>query len=419
MDLARKIALDVLIAFDRDESYPNLLLKEILDKLTDRRDRSFCTNIVYGTIENKLKLDYFISKVSSVPLKKIHVVTRNILRMGLYQGLYMDVPVSAACNTSVELAKKNRQFKSSGFVNAVLRKLLSDTEICRLPTGDDAQSLSVRYSVDSSIITLLKDACGIEFVKEYFDALETVDFTVSHIAVNTLKIDSKGLADKLLAEDVQVLEIEEGLLRVKFTSNPAKLESFKSGLFHIIGKPSYITASKLNVCPGDFVLDLCSAPGGKTFALAYKMKNRGKIVAYDIHQHKIDEMKKQAKRLGITNIEFICGDSSVLRKENLSKADKVLCDVPCSGLGIIGKKPDIRYKNLTDFSLKDTQKSILANGYSYLKNGGQLVYSTCTINPKENTEIVSSQNVKTIEEMTFLPQTHQTEGFYYAVITKE
>ncbi|MBQ6947628.1 MAG: 16S rRNA (cytosine(967)-C(5))-methyltransferase, partial [Clostridia bacterium] len=151
---SRQVALDILIAWEREGSYPNLLLKEKLNCLSDRRERALCTQIVYGTIENKLKLDHYISGVSSVPLKKIHIVNRNILRMGLYQGLFLDIPISAACNTSVDLAKKNGQFKSSGFVNAVLRKLLSNSEQLELPSENDVTSLSVRYSVDPSIVSL-------------------------------------------------------------------------------------------------------------------------------------------------------------------------------------------------------------------------------------------------------------------------
>lgn len=419
MDLPRQTALDILIAWDREGSYPNLLLKEKLNRLADQRERGFCTNIVYGTVENKLKLDHFISSVSSVPLRKIHVVNRNILRMGLYQGLFLNVPVSAACNTSVELAKKNGQFRSSGFVNAILRKLLSAPEKLLLPQGRDAESLSIRYSVDASIVQLLAGQYSNEFVSDYFEALDQLDPDQSHIAVNLLKTDAEMLEDALKNEGVEVLERSPELLTVHFSANPSALKSFQNGWFHVIGKPSFITAEKLNVVAGECVLDLCSAPGGKTFALAYKMKNTGRIIAADIYPHKIEMMKLQAKRLGLTNIEFVCADASALQEAWIGKADKVLCDVPCSGLGIIRKKPDIRYKNMNEFSLYETQKKILENGLQYLKVGGKLVYSTCTVNPAENQNIPALLHADVIEEKTFLPQIDQTEGFYYAVISSE
>ncbi len=419
MSLSRQIALDVLIAWEREGSYPNLLLKEKLDRLSDRRDRAFCTQLVYGTIENKLKLDFYISKVSSVPLRKIHIVNRNILRMGLYQGLLLDVPVSAACNTSVELAKKNGQYKSSGFVNAVLRKLLSAPSLPALPSGTDAGALSVRYSVDPSIISLLIKEYSAQFAIEYFEGLESISNDYSYIAVNTLKTDDESLIEKLEMEGVSAEIAEPGLLKVRFTSNPSSLQAFREGLFHVMGLPSYLTAQKLDVCPGDTVLDLCSAPGGKTFALAYKMKNQGRIIACDIHPHKIDALEVQAKRLGITNVEFVCLDAVKLQESWVNTADKVLCDVPCSGLGIIGKKPDIRYKSMSDFDLYGTQSAILQNGLTYLKQKGSLVYSTCTIHPAENRGVAGRLAPTIVEEKTFLPQSDGTEGFYYAVIKKD
>ncbi len=419
MDLSRQTALDILIAWERQGSYPNLLLKEKLNRLSDRRERAFCTNLVYGTIENKLKLDYFISGVSSVPLKKIHVVNRSILRMGLYQGLYLDVPVSAACNTSVDLAKKNGQFRSCGFVNAILRKLLSEPTRLTLPQGMDVSSLSIRYSVDPSILQLLLKENSVDFVCQYFAALDTLDTDFSHIAVNTLKTDADSLIFALSKEGVAATQCSEGLLKVRFSSNPSNLKCFKEGLFHVIGEPSFITARQLQVIPGDTVLDLCSAPGGKTFALAYQMKNQGRIIAMDIHPHKIDALSEQAERLGITNIEFVCADATRLNDRWIGMADKVLCDVPCSGLGIMRKKPDIRYKNLSDFELYDTQSNILKNGLQYLNNHGRLVYSTCTINSAENRGIVARNCKEICDEKTFLPQLDQTEGFYYAVVKKE
>ncbi len=419
MDLSRQIALDILIAWDREGSYPNLLLKTKLELLKDQQQRAFCTTLVYGTVENKLKLDFYIASVSSVALRKIHVVNRNILRMGLYQGLFMNVPASAACNTSVDLAKRNGQFRSSGFVNAILRKLINDKDNLRLPDGMSIEELSVRYSVDPSIVALLKKCYSDRFVCDYFDALNRLDFKKTYVAVNLLKTDSDQLISEFKKENVVVLEKhDDGLLAIQCSSNISKLSSFRKGLFHIVGLPSYITASKLEVQPGQRVIDMCSAPGGKTFAMAYRMKNQGRIIAVDLYPHKIQLMEQEAARLGITNLEFVCLDSTQLQEQWIHSADRVLCDVPCSGLGIIGKKPDIRYKNMGDFSLESTQKKILANGLRYLATDGKLVYSTCTINPAENQGIISIGSNNIIEQRTFLPQNDSTEGFYYAVVSQ-
>jgi len=394
-------------------------LKDKLALLADVRDRSFCTGLVYGVIERKLQLDFLIAAVSSTPFKKIHIVNKNILRMGLYQIIYMNVPVSAACNTSVNLAKKNGQVRSSGFVNAVLRKLALRKDDISLPTGDDVESLSVRYSVDPTIIDLLLKQTDISFVKEYFDSLEKLPPDETTIAVNLLKTDSNFLADKLEKEGVTVVGGSKDLLSIKFSLNISALPSFRSGLFHVIGRPSYITADALDVQPGQTVIDLCSAPGGKTFALAYKMKNMGRIIAADVRPDKVNAMKREAERLGITNIKFLCADATEQITNWKESADRVLCDVPCSGLGIIRKKPDIRYKNMNGFDLMNVQSKILENGMFYLKKSGMLVYSTCTVNPAENQGIVAPYSKCMLKDKVFLPQIDYTEGFYYSLLKKQ
>ena len=273
--------------------------------------------------------------------------------------------------------------------------------------------------MDPSIVSLLIKDYSTDFVREYFDALEKIEPDQSYVAVNTLKTEAAELINVFSKEGVRAELVSDGLLKVHFTANPASLKSFKDGLFHVIGFPSYITAERLMVRPGETVIDLCSAPGGKTFSLAYQMKNKGKIIAVDIHQHKIEALKEQAKRLGIKNIEFVCADASKLHDNWMNVADKILCDVPCSGLGIIRKKPDIRYKDLSTFDLYETQSNILRNGLQYLKSSGRLVYSTCTVCAGENRNIVDLHAAHVVEDKIFLPQTDQTEGFYYAVIEKE
>lgn len=331
----------------------------------------------------------------------------------------MNVPVSASCNTSVDLAKKNGQMRSSGFINAVLRKLALQKNDISLPTGDDVESLSIRYSVDPTIIDLLLQQTDKSFVKEYFEGLEKLPPDETTVAVNLLKTNADSLIEKLEKEGVTVVGRSEDLLSIKFSLNISSLPSFKAGLFHVIGRPSYITATTLDVHPGQTVIDLCSAPGGKTFALAYKMKNKGRIIAADVSPDKVDAMEREAKRLGITNIEFLCADGTRKITNWMESADRVLCDVPCSGLGIIRKKPDIRYKNMREFDLMSVQAKILENGMSYLKKSGRLIYSTCTVNPSENQGIVAPYLKYILNDKTFLPQIDNTEGFYYALLKKQ
>lgn len=415
MDLSRQIALDILIAWDRASGYPDLLLKEKLKMLPGVQERSFCTSLVYGTIENKLRLDFWIKSVSSTPFSKIHIVNRNILRLGLQQIAYMNVPASAACNTSVALAKKNGQFRSAGFVNAILRKLSG--ERAPLPEGNDGISRSIHYSVDPSIIELLDRELSPDFTDTYFKSLFALPPEQVTVAVNPLRTDAARLAASLTAQGCTVSEQSEELLTVRFGISPSETNAYKKGWFHVIGKPSFETAAALDVRPGQTVIDMCAAPGGKTFAMAYKMQNTGRIIALDVHPHKVDLMEREAKRLGLTNIECVCHDATAAVSAWQGTADRVLCDVPCSGLGIIRKKPDIRYKNMNDFSLYDTQRQILQNGLGYLMDNGRLVYSTCTVNPLENEKII--ENAAKIEAAkTYLPQTDQTEGFFLSVLKK-
>ncbi len=416
MDRPRQIALDILISWERDKSYPNLMLKSKLSQLPDVRERSFVTSLVYGVVESKLQLDYFIAGTSSIPLKKIHVVNLSVLRMGLYQMLKMNVPTSAACNTSVELAKKNGQFRSASFVNAILRKLASSLDSLVLPSGESVRERSITYSVDPSIIELFDKHYGKEFSTKYFESLARLEDNRTTVCVNLLKTDAETLTKQLQSEGALPEIITDGLIAIDYSADISLLPSFQQGLFHIIGKPSYETAQALDVADAQLVLDLCAAPGGKTFALAYQMKNKGKIIACDVHPHKIQLLEQQAKRLGITNIEFVCADATQICEKWIGQADRVLCDVPCSGLGIIGKKPDIRYKKPETSSLCAIQRKILENGMQYLKQNGTLVYSTCTVNPEENQTVSHHDQLEILKEKTFFPHIDACEGFYYAVM---
>ncbi|MBP3481425.1 MAG: 16S rRNA (cytosine(967)-C(5))-methyltransferase RsmB [Clostridia bacterium] len=433
MDTNRKTALDVLTAYERDGAYPNLELKKRLRGIESDRDRRFISALVYGVIEKKLTLDYYIGKVSSVKLRKINAVVLTVLRMGLYQIMFLSTPESAACSSSVELAKTNGQIKSAGFVNAVLRKLSKSYNDIPLPENR-TEYLSVRYSVSPSVLSLLVNSLGEQNAKRYLE-YDAAEEKAIYIAANPVKLHNDKLPAILQEEGITALKTDfEGLYRVQSGFDIEGTDAYRRGFFHVIGKASYIAAKAVGAKGSDIVYDMCAAPGGKTFAVSYMSNGQAEITAFDLHKHKTDIIKKDIGRLGLSNIKAVTFDSTKINEKMISTADCVLCDVPCSGLGILHNKPDIKYKNTDELSLINVQKQILKNGALYLKPGGRLVYSTCTVNNNENSEVVYEflannpqfEIDKTVDlynneygQKLFLPYTDGTDGFYIAVMKKK
>lgn len=431
MDNARQTALNILIEYDKLATFPNLSLKKHLRRLDSKRDCSFITALVYGVIEKRITLDYYISKVSSVKLKKINVCVLNILRLGLYQIIYMDTPVSAACNTSVELAKHNKQFKSAGFVNAILRRLSSIYTDFEFDTKNVKEYLSLKYSVGNSVINKLYSIFG-DDTEKFFTFTPTKDL---FIAVNTQKLSADELIIALALENITAQKTSiDGLLKIESGGfDIENLSAYKFGLFHVVGFASFAVAKLLHKNGCKKIIDMCASPGGKTFAVAYFYDNNTKICAFDLHEHKVQNLKSSCKRLGLANVEVSQGDGTELNDKLLNTADLILCDVPCSGLGVIHSKPDIKYNDIDFDSLTKTQSQILHNASKYLKSGGRLVYSTCTINPDENENVVIEflkqnpdfefENENNLynhkNTYTFLPHIDNTDGFFYAVLTKK
>lgn len=432
MDINRKIALDILIEYDRQNTYPNLALKKYLRGIDDQRDKSFITALVYGVIEKRLLLDYYISRTSSVKLKKINIVVINILRLGLYQLIFMSTPQSAACNTSVELAKKNGQYKSAGFVNAILRKLASSYDSIELPQ-ETIKRLSVEYSMNIEIVSKLIDYFGVEGFKDYMISGEKLANDI-YACVNTIRTTDNELISKLKDDGIEAAKTNyTGIIKISSHIDVENSVCFKRGLFHIIGLPSYLCAKSVAPQSADTVLDMCAAPGGKSFAMAYASLDKANITSFDIHDHKLQNMLVECKRLSLNNVHPVVFDSSVENKEYIECADRILCDVPCSGLGILFKKPDIKYNSVSFDELVKLQSSILDNAALYLKHGGRLVYSTCTVNPDENerqvdafikrhSEFVIDDTVEivngTFGSKLFTPQYDNCDGFYIAVLKK-
>lgn len=385
----RKIALKILLKIEQEGAYSNIELNNSLKEaeLTGK-DAGFCSALVYGVLERKILLDYIIRQYTTIRLKKIEPPVLNILRLGFLQLLFMDkVPESASVNESVKLAKGMKLQKASGFINAVMRSFIRAG--CKYKLPDKANKVayySVLYSTPESIVRLWLNSYGEE---------STVGILENQsgrppiaVRVNTLKTTAKEL--KKSFEDNGIIAEYAPVDNALFVSATGAIENtvqYRQGLFHVQDIASQLCCGVLAPRADMLVYDFCSAPGGKTFTMAQLMENKGELKAFDMYEHKVKLINNGAYRLGIKNINAQLRNA--LSNDNLPQADRVLCDVPCSGLGIIRRKPEIKYKeDLGLDSLPQLQYDILCSCSEYVKAGGMLVYSTCTLNPAENEENV-------------------------------
>ena len=389
---ARETALNALIACRKDGAWSNGVLKEYIvrDRL-DSRDAALATRLCYGVLQNRLKLDFYLQQLLTGKVKDLHPAVRDILHLGLYQLYEMDkIPESAAVNESVTLAKKycKKQRSAPGLVNAVLRNAVRNMDTIAQPTG--WQEI---YSHPQALIDLLKSYVGKERIKPMLEANNAAPQTV--IQVNTLKITTEELAKRLMDEHVEAQPHGwmPDCLILGATGNLENLPSFKEGLFYVQDPAAKLSVLCAELPEGENVklLDCCAAPGGKSFAAAIAMENRGSIVSCDVHPHKSELIANGADRLGIAILSARCQDATAFIPDWEEKMDTVIADVPCSGLGIIRKKPDIRYKNLQELAaLPALQLQILKNQARYVRPGGVLLYSTCTLLRQENEGIVEA-----------------------------
>lgn len=439
MKNARQVAFEALLKVHKDGAYSNLVVDSLLKEHPelDERDRAFVCNIVYGTLDRLILIDYNLGLYLNQPVRKLRPELHTILRMGTYQLLFMDkVPSRAAVNESVNLAKVNKSKFAASMVNAVLRRV-SDNGL-RLPESSetDPNYLAIKYSCPEWLISLWIDAYGFDNAVALAEkALEAPQVV---IRVNTTKITPDELIWKLAEEGVisQKSDFMPDALILSNTGSVDELIAYKEGLFHAQDFASQICCKALDAKEGETVFDLCSAPGGKTFTIAESMNKTGVVRAFDIYQSRVELIKSGAARLGLDNVYAYLSDASIYN-ENYGVADKVLCDVPCSGLGIIRRKPEIRFKSREDIdNLPELQYRILCNAIKYLKVGGRIVYSTCTLNPKENSEICDRflaehpefSAVELFPELprygesdkylTLMPHLHSTDGFFVAAFVK-
>ena len=387
---ARETALNALIACRRDGAWPNGVLKTAIRKdRLDSREAALATRLTYGVSQNRGKLDFYLSQLLTGKLKDLHPVVRDILHLGLYQLYELDkIPDSAAVNESVALAKKYcKNPKAAPLVNGVLRSAVRTRGQRKEPT-----SYADRYSHPDPLISLLKANLPKGTLEPMLIADNAAPDTV--VQVNTLRVTTSELAERLEAAGVGVRlhDWMPDCLILSGTGDLERLDAFRDGLFYVQDP-----AARLSVLcaqlpkEGARVLDCCAAPGGKSFAASIAMGGRGEIVSCDIHPHKTGLIAAGAERLHLTNITARLQDASAFVPEWESTMDAVIADVPCSGLGIIRKKPDIRYKNLKEMEeLPELQLKILENQSRYVKKGGLLLYSTCTVLRTENEDVVNA-----------------------------
>ena len=385
---ARETALNVLIACRKEEGWSNGILKEYLsrDKL-DGREAALATRLCYGVVQNRLLLDHYLGQLLTGKIKNLHPAVRDILHIGLYQLYKMDkIPQSAAVNESVTLAKKycRRQPSAPGLVNGVLRNAVRTLGQLKEPAG-----WQEKYSHPQKLIDLLKPYVGSHRMEAMLRANNDIPPTV--VQVNILRTTAQELTKRLEDEGVTVTPHQwlDNCLVLTGTGSIDRLNTFKEGLFYVQDAAAKLSIECAEITPGQNVLDCCAAPGGKSFAAAMALQGNGQITSCDVYEHKTVLIQKGAQRLGIENQDVQCRDASVFIPQWENAMDTVIADVPCSGYGIIRKKPDIRYKDPdTMKELPKLQLQILENQSRYVKPGGLLLYSTCTLVREENEGIV-------------------------------
>ena len=455
IDLDREAAYKALLAIERDGSYSNLELSKMLasDELSNK---GFIREIVYGVTENKIYLDYILDKFIKKGAAKTKLQALIILRMGVYQILFMNsVPNYAAVNESVALARRFAR-GTDGFINGVLRNFIRNMDSAsEIDVKGQLEHISIRHSCQLKLVEELVSMLGFEHAKVLLE--HAGHRPPLSIRVNVAKISVKELADRLRANGFEIdgSKLSDRVLLVKGGAL-TEANEYKEGLFSIQSEESCAIADFADAKSTELVIDLCAAPGGKAAAMAEQMLKpststepltetetckkpststepltktepgiaSGKVIALELYEHRAALIEATARRLGLENIEVRCQDAVEQIDELVGKADLVLADVPCSGLGVIRRKPEMKYRDEFDFDeLVEIQKGILETGSSYLKPGGRLIYSTCTINPRENELMVKDflerhEEFISEKEVKLSPFDNGYDGFYMNKLKK-
>lgn len=411
---SREIVLKALYEIEENGGYFNSVLSSSLAK-TSPLDQGLVTELIYGVTKNRFALDHIIMQFSRIKLKKMTPWIKNILRMGIYQMYFMDkIPHSAACNECVKLSKKYAHTASSGFVNGVLRSVSRNINTISFPSKENPyEYLSVKYSYPLWLTKKLVEQYGFDKSEDFMK--ESNKSHPVNLRVNNLLTTRDELISILSDEGISACSssLNPNCLTVEGKINIDQSPSYKKGLYSLQNISSFNAVCELAPISGDFVMDICAAPGGKSCATAELMKNIGTVLSFDIYEHKIELIKKSAARLGINIISVAKNNGCELLTEYTEKADKVILDAPCSGIGVIHKKPDIKWtrqeSDIAELSLIQTQ--LINTACSYVKHGGILMYCTCTILKEENEDIIS-KFLKTHNDFSVLSQKQVLTGNY-------
>lgn len=427
----RDIVMNILMDIDTNNTFSNIALTKALRKnqFEEKKDRAFITRLAEGVTERRITLDYIIDKFSKTPAKKCKPFIRNLLRMSVYQLIYMDsIPDSAVVNEAVKLARKHNFGSLSGFVNGILRNISRNKDNIEFPDkSNKVKYYSVMYSIPEWLCEkILSDyeTYGDAIIKSMFEDRKTA------IRVNTLKLSRDELIS-FMHDNVKDITVEKGLLDedallISDYDFVRKIPGYRQGYFTVQDESSMCAVRAAGIKPGDIVIDVCAAPGGKTTAAAQYLEGEGKVYSRDISEEKLSLIEENVNRLGITNVEIAGCDATVPDEELYETADVVIADLPCSGLGIMGRKNDIKYKLTSEQlgELAELQRKILDTVKSYVKPGGVLLYSTCTINPDENCSntkhfLDNNRSFSLEAERQFLQGVDGCDGFYYAKLVRD
>ena len=439
MSTAREAALRTLAACEKQGAWSDGYLKRILrESGLDSRDAALATRLCFGVLQNRLLLDWHLAHFCTTKLEKLDLNVLCILRTAAYQLLFLDkIPPSAAVNEAVSLTKKYcRNPRAAGMVNAVLRAMLRSGQLPE-PTGsDELERLSIQYSHPRWLVETFADRLGLAETEALLAADNAQPPTTAQ--VNTFRASAEEVASLLKTEGVEVKPHPwlKDCLELSGTGDLERLRTYQDGLFYVQDAAARLAVTGLELSPDLWVLDCCAAPGGKSFAAAIDLKNRGEVLSCDIHPHKIKLLEAGRDRLGLDIVSPMLQSAALRREDWVERFDAVLCDVPCSGLGIIRKKPDIRYKDPAPLAgLPKVQRAILDNCCAYVRPGGTLLYATCTLLCRENEDVVETFLSNHPEfsltplalpipggengVMTFWPHIHGTDGFFAARLTRK
>ncbi len=420
---AREAALLALYDIFYEGKYSNLAVKDTLSKCRgmENNEKALFTNLAYGVVSRHYTLEYVIKKFSSVKPKKLAKYVRLILELAIYQIMYMDkIPHSAAVNEGVKLSKRYCKRGSDRFINGVLRGVCNGIDTLSYP-DDIVENMSVTYSYSPEMTQLFVDNFGREEAIEIMEAMNLPSKLL--LRPNTLKTTAAELQEKLNSQNISSTVTDDGMVAASgFDVGESKL--YKDGYFSVQDRGAYNASCVLNPKSGETVIDMCAAPGGKTTHIAELMGDTGNIISLDIYDHKIKLINNACKRLGIKSVKAEVSDGTKLNEDYINKADKVLCDVPCSGWGIIRRKPDIKLSHTELDELYEIQFKILKNASMYVKREGVLVYSTCTLNKRENGDMIDlflkdNNEFEKAYEKTYYPHKEDSDGFYICKLIRK